>query len=210
MRTATKWGSFTFALLLAIAGQEGRAGIVFDNLDQAVGGQDDNLITNAGNMFTTGATPEGLKDVVLLLNGDLGGFLVDVGLFSSEGGSPGSELVSFGSVTPAFAGDNPYAVTPQTQFILAADTQYFLLVTYGGSPVLDFTISTAYSGSGTLDGVAQSGDGGSKYFFAPLDFGPYQMRVDVASVPEPSSLAMCGIAVVTGLFVARVRRQRRA
>jgi hypothetical protein len=195
-----------FALLFAMAGGEGRAGIVIDNLDQPVGGQDDNSLTNAGNIFTTGATSQALEDVVLLLNGDLGGSLSDVGLFSQDGGLPGTELVSFGSESPTLAGDNPYTLTPLTPFTLAANTEYFLLVTYSGNPVLDYTLSTAYSGSGTLDGGAESADSGSNYTIFPLDFGPYQMRVDGAAVPEPTSLAMWGTAVLVGLFVGRVRR----
>jgi hypothetical protein len=104
-------------------------------------------------------------------------------------------LVSFGSVTPTLAGNNPYALAPLAAFTLAADTQYFLLVTYSAAPVLDYTLSTIYSGSGTLNGTAQSDDG-HVYFNAPIDDGTYQMRIAAAAVPEPSSLALLGIAII--------------
>jgi PEP-CTERM motif len=187
---AVVWG------IAAWAGPGVGAGVVIDNLSQPVGGQDGTGLTNAGNIFTTGAVPEGLEDVILLLNGDLGGSLSDVGLFSSVAGLPGSELVSFGSVTPTLAGDNPYTLTPSAPITLAADTQYFLLVTYSGAPVLDYTLSTTYSGSGTLDGYAESADGGHEYFTFPIVDGPYQMRIDAAAVPEPSSLALLGIGAI--------------
>jgi hypothetical protein len=177
--------------------------VIIDNLSQPVNSQDAGL-TNAGDVFTTGAAGGRLQDVVLLLNGNLGGSLSDVGLFSSVGGLPGSELVSFGAFTPNLAGDNPYTLTPLAPFTLTAATQYILLVAYVGAPVLDYTFSTSYTGSGTIDEFTNSGDGGATYTDYPIGLGPYQMRIDV--VPEPSSLALLalGFAGIAGL----TRRRR--
>jgi CubicO group peptidase (beta-lactamase class C family) len=170
------------------------ADIVFDNLDQPVVGTDGPTVTNAGNKFTTGGVAERIDDIALLLR-DTGGSLTDVGLYSSVGGVPGLELVSFGSVTPTLAGDHAYALLPSATFIMDADTQYYLIATYSGNSVYDYTKSLTYSGSASDDGFAESVDGGATWVLYAPTSGPYQMRIDASAVPEPSSVVLLGVGV---------------
>ena len=205
MRTRAKPAALALAVLvIAWSGPAAsRADVVINNLDQKNNGTDIN-VTNEGDIFTTGKVAEPLVDIVLILR-NTGGMATDVGLFSSVGGKPGKELVSFGPIAPTLDGDNQYLLAPRAAFMLAANTQYFLLASYAGAPVLDFTNSTTFAGSGTLDGTAESADGGVTYKTFPIKAGPYFLRID--ALPEPSSLALCGLGAA-GLAVAARRRGR--
>jgi len=204
MRTKAAAVALTFLALAWFGSRGARADVVIDNLNQMNNGTDV-AVTNEGNVFTTGNVAEPLQDVVLIMR-NLLGQATDVSIFSSVGGVPGKELVSFGAIAPTLDGDNQYLLIPHTPFMLAANTQYFLLAAYAGVPVLDFTNSTTFTGSGVLNGYAESADGGVTYKVFPIKGGVYLMRID--AVPEPSAFALLGVGAVGFTGITLRRRSR--
>jgi hypothetical protein len=202
------------ALALLVGGGQGKADIIVSNLSNQAAGQDGPPTTNAAQVFTMGATSEQLADVKLLLR-QVGGSLSDVAIFSNNGNKPGTKLLDLGSVTPNVSGDAVYTLTPATSFTLAANTTYWVEVSYSGQRVWDFTNSNSWTGSGTLGNgngtFAQSFNGGSSW--QAVTGAPYQLEVDssaAGAVPEPSSLALFAMATATFAGCFGWRRRKRA
>jgi hypothetical protein len=180
---------------------------IVDNLTDTPAGVDTGL-NAAAQAFTTGGTAETLQDVVLELlgNEDEGG-AVDVSLFSDSSGLPGSSLLSLGELTPTGSGYADYTATGT--YALAADSTYWVVVDYLGSPGWGFTASAAYTGTGTLGSFTNSSNGGTTWLgpYSPteVDFEPYLLEVDAATTatPEPSGLVLMLMGIGAMVLIKR-------
>jgi hypothetical protein len=182
--------------------------IIVSNVGQTNNGYA--TFTDQAQQFTTGATPatEPLLSVTLLLQGS--SVTDTVYLDADSSNSPGSHLVSLGTVTPNSTGT--YTLTPLTPFTLRANTTYWIEVDAptGNAGNWGFTASTSYSGSGTL---------GSLALFNPsigwtvlgLSEGPYQLQVvggPANAVPEPASAVLAAFGAITFGAYGWCRRRR--
>jgi PEP-CTERM motif len=130
--------------------------------------------------------------------------------------------VASGPLTIAFTkGVSEFGLMAQS---IGFDTETLMYTAYDGSVAIGSYTSPATdntTGAGTalfLGGQATNSDmitsvvvssvsstevSTNDFFVGPVTFGP-------SAVPEPSSLALCGIAGIVGLAVARVRRKHLA
>jgi hypothetical protein len=180
--------------------------VIVGNLTDTPAGVDAETLTAAAQAFTTGGTAETLQDVVLELLGADNEGAVDVSLFSDSSGLPGSSLLSLGELTPTGSGYADYTATGT--YALAADSTYWVVVDYLGSPSWGFTASAAYTGTGTLGSLANSTNGGTTWLgpFAPTaDNEPYLLEVDAATTatPEPSGLVLMLMGIGAMLLIKR-------
>jgi hypothetical protein len=132
-------------------------------------------------------------------------------LFSNSGGDPGASLLpGLGNISvsgPGLAEFHYAALVSAGEFVLQSNTSYWLGINYayvsgGLSPsmpvLLPLTSSNAQSGTGTLGGLKQEGDGWGGVL------GRMAMQVQVESVPEPSSAGLLVLGM--GCWLAKRRR----
>jgi len=134
--------------------------------------------------------------------------------------NPGSALFSF--ISPTFQSNvfGPYTFAPSGSFTLQPNTVYWLVLTYSSDSTNQGDVL------GNLHNVVPTGPGAS-YVGGRVGGTPPTSPVPInngvpvifnfglegtplASVPEPSSLIMAGIAAVTGLGCWRCRRTMKA
>jgi hypothetical protein len=152
--------------------------------------------------FRTGTNSGGytLNSIQLLLgraSGTPSGFSVSV--YSSLGGSPGSNLGSLGGADPSAGGIFSYATSGMT---LSPSTFYFVVLTAAtpaanGSYDWSFVNPSSYDSS---DGwhmnhiYYTSTDGSTWPVFSREHF--FQLAVEATAVPEPSTSALVGLGLV--------------
>jgi hypothetical protein len=191
-------------LMFAGLAASGTPIVIVSNLAAPPAGLDIGGLNAGAQSFTTGGTAATLQDIELDLLGS--GGAVDVSLFSDNSGLPGSSLLSLGTLTPTGSGYGDYNATGT--YALAADSTYWVVVDYLGTPSWGWTDSTAYIGTGTLGTLTNSYDGGTTWNPAfpptpPYPSNPYILKVDAAATPEPSDLVL----ILTGIgAVLLVRR----
>jgi choice-of-anchor C domain-containing protein len=141
-------------------------------------------------------------------------------------------MASDGTRSVDLSGNAPGGI--QQTFATTAGLTYSVLFDLAGNPegppvlktaevsaagkVQDFTFNTAghsetSMGWTTMDFVFTATSSMTTLSFASLNataFGPALDNVSVSVIPEPSSLALCGIAGAIGVAVARGRRKRAA
>jgi hypothetical protein len=131
---------------------------------------------------------------------------ITVALTQTSGGIPGPVVESFtiaGNTLGPLGNNNvPILLTSLLHPLLNAGTQYWITV----STSFNNAVAWNFNNTGDLDHdvEAQSLDGGSTW---ALPFGNTRGAFEVASVPEPDSLALLGSG---GLLLVRSRRGRAA
>lgn len=161
--------------------------------------------------FTTSAAALPLVSVDLSFGVPSGSVTPTVQLFGSSSGTAptGSALATLTSLsTVTGAGPTSYTFTPTSPFNLAANTNYYVVVSAPGSPFGWFQSSaapTAQNGSGwtALPGVVST-NGGSTYSSTLGSQASY-----ISVVPEPSTLALAGIGMAALAGIEISRRSRR-
>jgi hypothetical protein len=201
MRTSLASALVCVAMFAALA--SGAPIVIVSNLGETPAGIDVGGLNVGAQSFTTGGTAVILQDVVLDLLGS--GGAVDVSLFSDNSGLPGSSLLSLGTLTPTGSGFGDYTATGT--YALAAASTYWVVVDYLGAPSWGWTASSAYTGTGTLDALTNSYDGGTTWnptfpSTPPYPDNPYLLEVD-ATAPEPSGLVLTLIGIGVMLLVKR-------
>jgi hypothetical protein len=196
MRTSLASALVCAVMFAALA--SGAPIVIVSNLGETPAGIDVGGLNVGAQSFTTGGTAVILQDVVLDLLGS--GGAVDVSLFSDNSGLPGSSLLSLGALTPTGSGFGDYTATGT--YALAAASTYWVVVDYLGAPSWGWTASTAYTGTGTLDALTNSYDGGT-IWNPPYPDNPYLLEVNATATPEPSGLVLISIGIGVMLFVKR-------
>ena len=189
-----------------------RAGVVYDNLASSQDGSDPLYgYGPLADSFTTGAAvPVVLSSVqALLRNGStsvVGDFTLS--LRADADNAPGAELLSLGSRSSADVSTSSfgaYRFAPVTSFVLAANTTYWIEMLASTPDAIEWS----WSNDLTAPGVA-----GQSSFSAALGssansvFGPYQMAVEVALVPEPGTVALLFTGLALGMTMTTRRRRR--
>jgi hypothetical protein len=194
------------AILLTIAAPS-NAGTVYDNLASSQDGSDPLFSFGPlADSFTTGAAGS-LGGVAVLLGSDSSSIAGDiqVGLYADAGDAPGAELLSLGSlssVAVSTAGFNAYEFASASSFKLAADTTYWVEIVSSSPNALEWSWSNDVSALGVAGQSSYSAELGTS---ANSDFGPYQMAVQVSSVPEPSSISLMLLAMAATAVALRRR-----
>jgi len=183
---------------------------IYDNLGSSRDGSDPVFgFGPLANSFGTGADGAGyLTDVTALLTNGSSEVVGDirVSLHADSGNAPGAELVSLGiasSAAVATAGFGFYDFAPLTPFLLAADTTYWLQI----EAVTANAIAWSWSNDLAALGVAGQFNYSAALGTQPNStLAPYQLRVNVAAIPAPGTLALTALGLV--LTLAGVSRRQ--
>ena len=157
----------------------------------------------AAQAFSTDAQAYKLDDIVIQAGLLSGSPALTVEL---RKGAPNGALLT-GFVLPSFAGSlGPRTLLPLSATNLDPTTEYWLIVGISSPNTVGWSHAegNAYIGPGAFGNYAYSNDGGATWGAFGSD-NPYKMRVNVsaAGVPEPSSFAMFGFAVLAVGFIRR-------
>jgi hypothetical protein len=194
--------------LTILGGQTARAGIVFDSI---TGANSVGLLSIAsdgplGDSFSTVATSYLLSDVKVNFYNPSATTTgsVTVTLYASNGVSPTTALATLGTVNTSAVATGTFLVEDFSSFApisLAPSTRYYIILSTTNS-ALDAVITNTLTGPEVssefnyYNGTAQSNVSVG---------GTFEMQV--STVPEPSSLVLCGIAGLGSLgYYARRRR----
>lgn len=186
------------------------ADTVYDNLVSGTDGADPLLSYGPlANSFTTGASAQYLTSVSALLQNGSNGVVGDLGLslHADSGNAPGSTLVSLGTLSSSqvsSAGFAAYAFAPVTTFVLAGNTRYWIEIVALTPNAIEWAWSTDLAAQGVAGEYSHSAILGTN---DNASFGAYQMAVNVASVPEPDSVALL-LAGLGGVGMVTARRRK--
>ena len=177
----------------------------------------------AAQQFTTGSSPTSIDRIFASLGdfdaGTNGTFALFAQLFSDDSSHkiPGVLLATFsykaGSIPTSGFANVEFDTSPIS---LSAATNYWLVLgaTYNnpkagndfGSVTWQYTLSTTTYGPGSLPGTNQSSDGTK---WSAGDFQPNEpFLIQAGGVPEPSSLVLGSIAILTVFAASRWVRPR--
>ncbi|MGH9511948.1 MAG: choice-of-anchor R domain-containing protein [Terriglobales bacterium] len=170
--------------------------------------------------FEIGGGPDAYEAVANEFTASVGGTLsqVDVGLtnqsgtnsavvslYSDVGGTLGSLLFSGTVMNQPQSGTTPTVLAtlfPSSGSLVAGDN-YFLVVAPGASDTLDGWNFNSTSASGTV--LLGIGSGFGSGFTAALN--AFDVKVNTATVPEPSAWLMLGAELICLLAIAAARRK---
>jgi hypothetical protein len=130
-----------------------------------------------------------------------------IGIYNSNVGAspptPGSLLASIGTVSDASLSGTAsvWSVTLGSPLSLAGGTRYSV----GLSTSTNANAQWAYASSSAGTGVAGEYLSNNTGTFSTVGNGPYQMKVSVAAVPEPSLTVMALVGLACGCVGIRKR-----
>jgi hypothetical protein len=205
MRNLTRWIGLGIVALVMVTGGAGQAdaGIVltFDDVATTPGNVTD-LTNYDGFTFTNSG-------------------VIDAATFGNFQGLPQSAVSSPNSLINEFIGQNGFASTDNSVF--SFNSGYFTSFDGNGTPLVitgelngvvtgsqSFTITDTAPTFITLDQSIFGQVNEVSFNNSPNALALDNLSINGGAVPEPSSLALCTIAGVIGLAVARVRRKRTA
>jgi len=162
-------------------------------------------IFTAAQGFTTGSNSYTLTSVSLLFN-SVSGIDFQLGLYSNDGNTPGSQLALFAGPGSPEVALNIYAAP--SNITLDPLTQYWLVASTATMDDMFFVTMTDDLSYVTTDGWSMNsalGNFGGGWM--PQDSTVIQFSVNVTgqTVPEPSSVALAGLG---GLAILFYRRQK--
>lgn len=201
----------TLTAILYTAAPAVHASFVYDNLASSRDGSDPLFSYGPlANSFTTGAVvPALLTSVQALLRSGSSNVVGDftLSLRADAGNAPGAELVALGSWSAAdvsTATFGAYRFMPVTSYVLAANTTYWIEMVASAPDAIEWSWSNDLTARGVGGQFNYSAALGTN---ANSSFGPYQMAVDVALIPEPASMALIftGLALLTTMSTRRRR-----
>ena len=166
-----------------------------NSADGAIGGA--GTLNMLGQAFTTNSNAWDISSIDLAIGSSVGTVDLSVELWSADvSGHLGSELYTLTTTTADFTGSvAPVNFTSTSAIALAADTEYFIVLTNGStsgttSIVWNYATSISYTGVGSIpatnnftyalktDGITNYGNG-----------TPALFAVNGTAVPEPSTCA---------------------
>lgn len=193
------------ALASVVVGNLGEAGGAYGIISPLGGSSEGSAY---GQAFSTPTTGPGwsLNSLTFTLDGvgtppgDL-----TVQLYSDASGTPGTLLVDLSGPNPSAGGN--YSYTPDSSYILAANTTYFALLTGPTSPGnfygwLHTTTGESGDPGWAIADVSRRNPSGAIW----LDATPLRIEVNATAIPEPST-ALVAIAGFAGAYYMRRRRR---
>jgi hypothetical protein len=209
---------FAAAVLVLVVGTSGRGGadVVISDLSNPSGGY--GQADEFGQSFINGTVAEVIKSIQIEATfGAVPGESLTLNARNADG-TVGAQLFAFnsGSYDSSTLLDT---FTPTGTATLSAGTGYFVVLhgVSGNQPYWDFATPHPASTSDTGSTLPATNDwfitAGGSTTYGNLADGPYLLQVNgtpaVASVPEPSSLGVIGLAGLAGLGYAWRRRRLR-
>jgi hypothetical protein len=165
--------------------------------------------------FSTGANSGFLSNAEFLLSSldPTSTAALSVDLFSSNPPDPvtgvpsvGSFIVSLGTISDSQLSAVPgiFTLSLVSNPALAANTRYWIGLTGpSSSATWNWTLDSTSQGIGSESEFFQNAGG-----TFPNDSGGYQMQVEVSGTPEPASLFLSGVALLTCGVILRRRSSR--
>jgi hypothetical protein len=203
---------FGAAVLIALCLKAHPQSVMIGNLGSSAGPS--YLVSSSPNIaaaFDTGGSPTALYSVTADVSAIFGlddqrdsSATYTATLFSDASGAPGSPLTTIGT---AFSPNAGYGlvdlVASGTPYVLAANTQYWVVMNYNGQPTdwagWEATAGNSVTGAAGWNIPAGNDILGSApdYTFTPL------FALEATPVPEPSTLAMAGLGIGSLLVIRR-------
>jgi hypothetical protein len=191
-----------FVLTVCAASSARAAIIFFDNTGQAFYGLQ-GVMPNSwwAQGFTTPGTPINLNEATFLFTNGNPLTSLDINLYYSDG-SPTASIPDGASLATVYSG-TPGALSGTftvsgLDIPLAADTSYFL-----AAEVTAGSLLWQYTNDSTGPNAYNLGAG-----WIGVNDTPLQMKLEGTAVPEPSSLALAGVASGCFWCVRRFRRRQ--
>ena len=202
------------ACMVAVGAFSAHAGtILFDNTGATGGGADPISAGEIYASFSTGSNSGvlGSLELILVASNPNDEGTISVGLYADNSTTPGSEIVSLGTIADSSLSTTPglFPVTLSSNPTLSSNTRYWIGLSTSGTGKWEW--------SSNLSGTGVSGEYFYNYNLETLSNSSqgfaYQMQVvmDPSSVPEPSTLlsgASGLIALGISLAVARFHKRR--
>ena len=191
-------------LVLAMLGCVAHASVIFDTLSNNTNSASVALTGPLFDSFLVGSSAVSLSDVILNLKENAAGTgYTTVGLYSN----PSTLLSTLGVVQDSqlsltFA---TLTITPTTQIILQAHTQYWIGLTGSAQTTTAARWGNTNISTGAIGTTGQSIKNKNGTYADFTQSSVYQMRVDVSSVPEPA-VAFTAVFGLGALFLLRRRR----
>lgn len=178
---------------------QGRAEVIFDNL----GNLNFNTISAnstswAAQRFFTGSTSYELSSVVLLMNSTSpGNPLLQIygGSDTAPSSSPLFTLTNPGSISGTLANNT---FTAGSTFLMDANTNYWVVLKGVGSSSFEWGYTQSNDGIGNSFRTQNAITNNSGVPWLSYPDEPFQMQVNATAVPEPGTLTLGTIAMVSG------------
>jgi len=193
-------------MMLANAGLSYGGTVIVSNLTDTVNGT--GTIYSSGppqsyaQEFLTGNSSLALSRIIVALGGASGTFTATADLVNNNSGLPGSTVLTGFTVPTIPSGVADLTLTPTSSVTLQANTDYWFVLSASGSGSFQWEYTSTLSSS--FPNYAVSMDNGATWATG-TPAGPFLLEADT---PEPSSLVLGAIGLLTFSMVVCVRRLR--
>jgi len=199
------------SVTLVLGVNRAQADVIVSNLSAPVGGSGGIYPApqpqEYAQEFTTGNQAYMVGTVIAQLGAASGTFTPFAELVTNAAGVPSSTVLTTFSVPTIGTAYSNLTMTPAANVMLSANTSYWFVLGEAGTGTYRWSYTD--NATSSISTYANSHDNGATW--TPFNNGPFLIEVDsaqISAVPEPSTLALSGLAAVIGIGVLRRRRTK--